>query len=573
LVISIDPTIEFAKGFRGRMMFDAHSSETAANSDVLGGLGVLEMHVRGFRGAGVAIGFADYGFDAWHPVFRDQRNGRTRFRTIVSQADGRVIDARLYASAADAGYDPHSDYYGPAGRAEPAAGAHGTHMASVAAGSQSDGFVGAAPEADLFGVHLDLPDTAWTERHRDGVPTWLDWDPASEPVWRGWRSYADATPIADAIGRLYGVMCATRRDDGSPYDGIVVNLSVGTWAGPHNGRSRVCAAIDEVVGRSEAGEGPPCMVVVGAGNAGQDGGHVHGRLGAAQTTIVEWVFDTASTTPDKLEIWIARPADTPVIGCALSGPFGDQPGDGATFEIVPGPTTSIEVSEQRCGVADYTPRASGDLDRIRISLSPQHFKNGFTGGGRTPASWHIALTCSERAARPVEFHAWRERNDDPRRSILRGATQDGTLCDFACASKAVVVGGVALDRARRADGACDDDAYPLVYASRGPLPWLDACGRRAAPHVAAPAHLVWGARSLSRGFAPTSGTSASAALVSGAVALMFEQSARDGVRLGRDGLVRALTDRNRDGGTPAGRWHPALGFGCVNLNQLREALV
>lgn len=417
-------------------MYDGHPSGSVIKGDTLRRLGVLERHAQGVRGAGMAVGFADYGFDAWHPVLRTAATGQSRFHMIRSQAESRTIDPRAYRSAPAAGYDPHANFYGPSGRADPAIGAHGTHMASIAAGSAWGGFVGAAPEAALFGVHLDLPDTAWKEIRADGTPTWLDWDPAAAPVWRGWLSYADARPIADAIIALYEAAVTARCDDGTPYRGIVINLSVGTWAGPHNGRSRVCAAIDDVVSRGETGDGPPCAVVVGAGNAGQDCGHVCGRLAAAQSTDIDWVFDKLATMPDKLEIWIARTTGDPAISCTLSTAPAMGSAAGMSFDIAPGPTTDITVAGRRCGVADYTPRASGGLDRVRIALSPRHFKDTIQSNRDGHACWQVVLKSSDRAVGPATFHVWRERNDDAKRSVLRNATPVGTLCDFACAAKA-----------------------------------------------------------------------------------------------------------------------------------------
>lgn len=527
-------------------MLDGGPSQEQCERRSLEAIGAPLAHASGLSGRGVLLGFADYGFDLRHPgLRRADAPDCTRFRALWSQSDGRVWHgADIDAGLADA-YDPHANYYGPTGKVATGDGAHGTLMAGIAAASRFGSFVGVAPDADLLGVHLDLPDHAWREHDAAGTPDWDHWHPAASPRWSGWKSYADASAIVGAIEFLSD---EARRSDAQA---LVINLSVGTWAGPHDGRSAVARAITAAIARGEDGDGPPCAVVVGAGNAGADRGHVAGEVAAGGCSEIVWRFPAQARRPDKLEIWLeaadGRPAD---ITCAITAKSDGAGVDAPSFAVTPACTTDIRFSHQRIGVADLTPFASGVLTRIRISLDPRRAAQAMPALIRGGSAWSITLTHATGAA-PVRFHAWRERNDSPHASTLDGHTRSSTLCDFACAAGAIVAGG--YDPWRPVTGA------DFAYASHGPAPWSSA-GAIAAPLVGAPAHGVFGPRSNSATTMPTSGTSPSAALVSGAAALIFQHAANCGRRLNQTDLIAALAS---GGGRPTS--DAALGFGPLWL--------
>jgi len=204
-------------------------------------------------GRGIAIGLVDYGFDLAHPALRDPRTGGTRVATLWDQngretgvLSRRRIDALLACDRASgdrdalhAVYDPHAHYYdATAGRH----GAHGTLMASIAAGSSAFA-TGPAPAATLLAVQLALAETGWREVDASGRPTWLAWSPSAEPVWHGWRDYLSSRALIEALEFLW-TEAARRRAPA-----LVVNLSLGAWAGAHDGRSAVEQAIAAIAAR------------------------------------------------------------------------------------------------------------------------------------------------------------------------------------------------------------------------------------------------------------------------------------------------------------------------------------
>lgn len=337
--------------------------------------------------------------------------------------------------------------------------------------------------------------------------------------------------------------------------------------------------IAEITERSDRGDGPPCAVVIGAGNAGRDHGHVTGTLVPGEQTRMVWEFPPGARATDKLEIWFDgpfMPADRR-LRCRIASQ--DTPhAPRATVDIAPGATVEVLIDGTRVGVADYTPNASGALGRIRISLAPHAASDTLRGAASEAAEWHIWLSLPDGAQASSTFHAWRERNDDPRRSILRDADLSSTLCDFACAPGAIVAGGIrSPGPAPEGSSHGHSQRAPSIFdhASRGPRPWSTGKAATEVPHVAAPADLVWGARSCAGDFTRTSGTSAAAAVVSGCIALLYQRAAAIGIRLGRDDLIMLLTGSPFQPPLMHARqrrraWRPDLGFGTLRLHDDRQ---
>ncbi|HUS97471.1 MAG TPA: S8 family serine peptidase [Hyphomicrobiaceae bacterium] len=526
-------------------MLDGVPPSDGHNSRTLQDIGAAALQRRGFDGRGVIIGFADYGFDLAHPCFRDPKTGDTRFLHLIDQC-----------AKPDHGsvYDPHANYYG---RSRVIGGAHGTAMASIAAGSHVDGFAGVAPAAGLIGVHLNLPDHAWKEETEDGRPSWQDWIPEQVPEWNGWRSYADATPIVDALEEIYCRALAVRPS------AIVINLSVGTWAGPHNGRSAVCRKIDEITARGEEGIGPPAIVVVGAGNAGADQGHVSAELARGEAAEINWRFAPEAASPEKLDLWFQAARGSPglvEIILSTTAHHGTRP---HRFELTPGQTRSLDIAGQRVGIAKWDAVSAGGFTQVRIAVCPKSFERYLARGSDGTRQLNLRIQNGD-ASGALTFHAWRERSDDAHRSVLTGSTRAATLCDFACAELSLVAGGFATVEAATA-------VADFPPASAGPVAFPQSPRHARAPHLSAPAHNVSAARSKSSGFMKTSGTSAATALVSGAAALVYQRAASQGRRMSRRELLSELTGLHLDGletDCSALHWDPVLGYGPVAIKDV-----
>lgn len=511
-------------------------------------------------GHGVALGFVDYGFDLAHPALRDPRTGRTRFAALWNQNAGvsgflsrRRIDALLAAcrssggrEALDATYDPLADYY-DATRARH--GAHGTLMASISAGSSSAA-QGPASAATLLGVQLAHAEPDWREVDASGEPTWSPWIPADEPVWTGWRDYLSSRALVDALETLWDE--ASRRRAPA----LVINLSLGAWAGAHDGRSPVEQAVAGIAARNAGRRGPVTAVVVCAGNAGADRGHFAGRVTAREPTAIGWHLRTDGRTPAKIELWYdaARPLEV-----TLTDPW-----TGEIRTIASGPTSSIEVAGRRCGIADHRTAASGPLSCVRIALDARRFPSA---PAMRAATWTIGLAVTDPAV-TADVHAWIERDLEPRpASYLTPSSTLGTLSGLACAPGAIVVGG--YDHRAR-----PGHVMPFPVSGRGPLPWLSG-EASLAPHLVAPAVRITGARSLTREATTTTGTSAAAAFASGVIARELSSALAAARAAGRDprpALLAVVEAFRGSGRTADGEpWHPACGWGALAAGSIAFA--
>lgn len=539
----------------------------AFNEPILRHMGLPAAGDRALDGRGISIGIADWGFDLLHPCLAEEKDCRSRFDWIWDQngsaaaardaMDGDTINALLdqarrngTRAAIDAVLDPHANY---CWHEVPPEGAHGTLMASIAAGTMHGGFRGVAPGAALLGVQLALCDPQWKEVDETGAPTWRHWSPAAEPIWKDWRNYDEAPQIVSAVEALYE--CARERNSA----GLVINLSLGAAAGAHDGCSPVERCITNVIEHGDSSGGLPTVVVLAAGNAGADEGHFAGEARSQEPATFTWRMATADPTPNKLEIWYS--------GCAplqaellLGADADDERPPLASFDIGVGPTVPVVLGGRLAGIADHVLNVRNSLSRVRIILHPPYFPRALPRDACGDVVFTLRLTAL--AEGRVHVNAWLERDDGlAERSCLSPCHPAGTLGSIAMAEGAIAVAGF--------DHRAGPTASSLfALSSLGPPPWQGKSAT-AAPHIAAPGLGIWGARSKSSGFSRTSGTSPAAALVSGACALLMQAEAAAGrrVRSGqiRDRLMALARPLDADG---AGAWSPRYGWGAVNVQHL-----
>lgn len=545
-------------------------------------MGLVAAESGGTDGSGILIGFADYGFDILHPCLLDSARRRTRFKFLWNQnasfhsrparaPDPRDVDdldqARLNQMLArarrsnsrvpvDSIYDPHANYFTRHGVGD---GAHGTMMASIAAGTAFAGYRGAAPGADLIGVQLALPEHHWKEVDASGAPTWTGWDPQAAPVWDGWQSYDESPEIVAALDYIYAKAVTFDAH------GVVINLSIGAWAGAHDGRSAVERKISELAARGDDGDGPPCTVVVVAGNAGADDGHFAAKVRPKAPAHFVWRMGVDDPTPNKLEIWYQ--AEAPLRVTLALGEHDERtsgPASAACFSLTPGPTHAITLGRRLVGIADHVPYARKPLSRVRMLLHPPYFPPGLATITAGEVGWSLRIETDAADAR-VPVHAWLERDDGiAERSTLTPSHPLSTLAPFACAEGAIAVAGCD----HRAFGA---SAGIFPASGLGPRPWQKSV-EGVAPLIAAPGHRIWGAKSKTQGFALTSGTSASCAFVSGAIALIMQEVLREGRRPSRSILIESLLPETADfrpgiAGTEGRSWTPRFGYGPAKFQR------
>lgn len=421
-------------------------------------------------GRGVIVGVLDWGFDFTHPNLHhdghsrilalwDQRAARSR-RSPLPYGYGTLF-SRTQINAALASASPYEalNYY-PSDSDRAALGAHGTHVCDIAAGHGNIGPGGLAPGADLVLVHLADSGTS------------------------GRADLGDSVRLLEAIDFVRRVA----RD--RP---VVINLSVGRHAGPHDASTPVERAVDWLLERRSN-----TLVVQSAGNYFQRGTHAARLLRAHSRAAFGFVVHPHDLTPNELEVWV---------------PAGDE------FEarlVGPGSRSPWLRSGSSCRVLDDGVEV-GRLFLVRRDPdNGDQLVNLLLGPMASPGLWRLEL----RTGRIVDgrAHGWLERDDVCGRCQAHFtpdiADSRSTIGTLASARLPLVVGAYDARRSRR----------PVAsFSSSGPT--RDG---RSKPDLVAPGVAVVAARSRPAATAPAavsvaglvtkSGTSMAAPHVTGAVA-------------------------------------------------------
>ncbi|XXX80582.1 S8 family serine peptidase [Sorangium sp. So ce134] len=296
----------------------------------------------GADGKGVIVGVVDTGIDVTHPDFRE-KNGKTRIKWLLQAGRPRGLHEKLEDAYGcdDPNQSPCAIFSGAdidamLEKGEPEIArdiaGHGTHVASIAAGNggpmvtKRPRYVGVAPAATLIVAAPSLPG--------DGF---------------------DDADILKAAKFIFD-----RADElGMP---AVVNLSVGSDFGPHDGTSPLEAGLAAMVGDAYPGR----AIVVAAGNSGAlyeiDGEgpmgiHTEAHVSAYGETRVP--IRTPSASNGDGYVWITfRPGDEVSVG--LEGPGGEtwiglvEPGEDAGYESGDGETTGAVINRLANGKSPIT---------------------------------------------------------------------------------------------------------------------------------------------------------------------------------------------------------------------------
>ncbi|MCX6094288.1 MAG: S8 family serine peptidase [Candidatus Bipolaricaulota bacterium] len=455
-------------------------------------------------GKGVVIGFVDTGIDYEHLDFRFDSDGdgveeSTRILAIWDQTYGLVgveYDQDDIESDLAFGYGPSEGTV----REKDSSG-HGTHVASIAAGdgsSSSYGFIGMAPEAWIVAVKTSF----YTADILEGVEYIFE--------------------KAEALG--------------AP---AVVNLSLGGHDGPHDGTSLFEQALTELA--SGAGR----VIVVSAGNEGDDAIHVSGTLQSGTKTF--------QITPDdwqmELSLWYPGEARFAVTVTAPSGETATaEAGASSGYVITADGVAYVD------NAADGANANNGDRE-VYVRLS------GATAG----EVWSVTV---RQVSGSGTFDAWVTSlgaivNGDSVSTVDEPGNAKGVITVGAWTTKSTwpsVVGTQDYSASYELSVLSD-------FSSQGPT--RDG---RTKPELAAPGAWICGALSVSAealllfthpdGFhAMELGTSMAAPHVSGAAALLLSI---DGTLTGADVLATLASTATRDaytGVTPNVRW----GYGKLDV--------
>ena len=336
----------------------------------------------------VVIGLIDDFVAYAHPRFRDAQ-GASRVRHVWSQ------DAARLACTAAASWQPCADFpYGYELDTQACAQenvalqetyptvlrrwSHGTHVADLAAGGN------AVPDEQ------DLPDIVAVHLPRRGV--------------------ADTSGSALKMQVLDALHYIVER--AGPDAAVVVNLSYGTMAGPHDGQTILERAIDELVALRRG----RLWVVVPAGNSREARCHALVKLNTAKKTArLCWKLLPDDATPSWLEIWLPEGAAVEV---NLRDPNGDCLVVGVRCGMIGAPARG--PLHAACGVV-YFDRVADSPDNgtmVLVALAPTVSTDPSVPTAAAGV-WTVELTNVGKSD-PGEIHAWIERDDTPFGHPTRG---------------------------------------------------------------------------------------------------------------------------------------------------------
>ncbi|WP_306910841.1 S8 family peptidase [Arthrobacter sp. B3I9] len=464
-------------------------------------------------GQGVLVGIVDIGCDFAHQNFQ-AADGTTRIRKLWDQnargsgepdfAYGTVHSANAINVALTAG-DPYRALgYGP----DPSEPAHGTHVMDIAAGNgRGTGVPGVAPESELLFVDVANSDVPWSGSQVVG------------------SNFGDSVQLLEALAFIF-------REAGQVP--CVVNISLGTNGGPHDGTTLVEQGIDRLLAQA-----PNRSVCIAASNSFADGIHAAGTVPADGFRDLAWIVAPGDGTQNEMELWYPG-------NCALRlelvSPQGQSIG-------ILGPGESGTASQEGQVVLFAANRLSdpnnGD-NTIGVFLSPA------VSSGR----WILRLTGTTGV--PVPFHVWIERDDNGQSTFEEPLDNTHTVGSISCGHNTIVVG-----------------SYDAHKPAR-PLSWFSSAGPtrdgRQKPEVSAPGHNVLAAASRStNGTTRMSGTSMASPAVTGCVALLLAEARARNRSLAIEEIRSIVMKAVRSDPPPAGlAWNDRYGGGRLSaVNILR----
>jgi subtilisin family serine protease len=437
-------------------------------------------------GQGVIVGIVDQGCDFTHGDFRDESGSRILYfwdQTAnpgpqQDSPDGYNIGVEYTKSQLDQALS-QSDPFATLGIDPPEPAAHGTHVMGIAAGNGREdptaGVQGLAHKADIIFVEPNTSDTSDV------------------------GGFGDSINLAEAIKYIVDKASALNCP-------AVINVSLGTNHGPHDGTTLAERSIDSML------DEPGRAVVLALGNEHDERflrPHAEGRLSTGETTTLYWRVLPTDYTPNEVEIWYSS-RDIFVLEVVL--PNGEtvpivEPGQEASFNVGDA-GTEVFVSNE------LNHHYNGD-NHIDVIVLP---------GSQTPVEtgvWQLRLT--SRLSREGTFDAWIERDVrspriNPQSSFIGGSyVRRKTLGGIQSSYHAITVSNydamtITLSDSTSVGPTRDGRRAPVVAA-----PGVDILSANARYHAAQD-------RGDRTPYIRMNGTSMSSPYVAGIVACMLQKN-------------------------------------------------
>jgi hypothetical protein len=238
-------------------------------------------------------------------------------------------------------------------------------------------------------------------------------------------------------------------DPGMPWHAIV-NISVGSVGGPHDGTTMTEEALEELVGDNPG----HVQLVMAAGNTSGLGLHARHTIQLAQSGDFHWLLRPGNVDEAFLEVWLPANADD----------GSDMAPEAFSLEIlVPGATVPQTVTTaSACVLPDDQGRVIAGVifaksvsqgrrgTMVLIAVRPTERRIGSTASIAPAGVWRVTVKSS--AAKSATVRAWVERNEtiigrrtgQRTRLVGAGLSDEHTLSSMAHGPQTMTVGAYTI---------------------------------------------------------------------------------------------------------------------------------
>ncbi|MBO3697356.1 S8 family serine peptidase [Roseivirga sp. E12] len=461
-------------------------------------------------GSGVVVGVIDSWIDFAHSNFLNS-DGTTRIKRLWDQFGGRNLKSpspynygrefkETEINEALNTDDPYLELaYDPRTQSQTSDIEHGTHVTDIAAGNGKIGSPGVAPNADIVFVDVNTYD------YREDLGTF--------------GNSANLLEAVDYIFQYADKHCKK----------AVINISMGTYGGPHDGTTLVEQAFDHYLSYSK-----DKAIIISAGNSRELGVHASGLVSSAESKTLQWEINSDDKTENEIEIWYGNGYSDQALTVSLVDPNGTK-----TKKVKLGKNLLFSLEGELVGRIihrEKDPNNGANLVNIILYHDKPELPKGL---------WQVLL--ENTANKNIGYHAWIERDNWFHQSAFSRQDQDErcTLGSIATGEQTIVVGSYLSGVA----------ATPSNFTSEGPT----RVGSNK-PEISAPGEFlnnsgIKAAQATTQGLVKMSGTSMAAPHVAGAVAVLMQASNNS---LTNQEIRNLLFDQNSD-------WNGQLGYQMLNL--------
>jgi hypothetical protein len=191
---------------------------------------------------------------------------------------------------------------------------------------------------------------------------------------------------------------------------VVVVISYGNGAGPHNGSSLIERALDELI---QLRGDHRLAIVLAAGNARLDGGHVRRTVAWQRSAMLRLQVAAGDTTDTFVELWYPKEGSTLELRVRSPGLVW-SPWIAQGEEIL---MRSAERSGEFVAMIRHDREVpNGDRAMALLALAPTAQPPGVPGALADAGLWEIEVRLTEGQKEAVVVDAWIERDDPVRGS-------------------------------------------------------------------------------------------------------------------------------------------------------------